>query len=316
MKIATWLCGTRKYLLFVLLVIPISAGASQSAPQPTSIAVPGGKIEATLPDEQLAVSSKDLLDWIKAASDAVSLYYGKFPVRHLTLRVRSDSSSGVHGGVTYPRGGGLILITVGKNATVADLKDDWVLTHEMIHLAFPSMEDNHHWIEEGISTYVEPVARVRAGQMPAEEMWRQFIVDMPKGQPQPGDRGLDNTHTWGNTYWGGAIFCLMADVQIRERTHNRKGLQRALRGVLSGGGDITEDWEIEKALKMGDKATGTTVLQDLYKQMRDQHPPVDLDQLWQKLGLEFKSGHITFNEKAPEAAIRKAITATNTATDR
>src|SRR5258707_15815687 len=151
--------------------------------------------------------------------------------------------------------------------------------------------------------------------MPVAEVWKQFLRDMPKGQPAPGDEGLDQTPTWGRTYWGGAMFCLLADVQIRERTHNRKGLQDALRGVLAHG-DITEDWEIEKTLELGDKATGTTVLQDLYKKMRDQHPPVDLDQLWQKLGLEFKSGHITFNEKAPEAAIRKAITATKTATDR
>ncbi len=313
MKIAFRLHRTRKCLLSALLLTTIIAGIGQSSPQATVIAVPGGEIEATLPDEQLTVSSKDLLNWIKAAAEAVSLYYGRFPVRRLTLRIRSDSSSGVHGGVTYPRFGGLILVTVGKNATVADLKDDWVLTHEMIHLAFPSMDDNHHWIEEGISTYVEPVARVRAGQITAEEMWRQFIVDMPKGQPQSGDRGLDNTHTWGNTYWGGAMFCLLADVQIRERTHNRKGLQDALRGVLTGGGDITEDWEIERALKLGDKATGTSVLQDLYKQMRDQHPPVDLNQLWQKLGLGLKDGNVTFTDKAPEAAIRKAITAPSTA---
>jgi hypothetical protein len=313
-KIAFRLYRTRKYFLFALLVITTVAGTGQSSPQTIVIAVPDGKIDAMLPDEPLAVSSKDLLDWIKAAANAVSLYYGRFPVRHLTLRVRSDSSSGVHGGVTYPRNGGLILVTVGKNATVADLKDDWVLTHEMIHLAFPSMEDAHHWIEEGISTYVEPVARVRAGQMPADEMWRQFIIDMPKGQPQSGDRGLDNTHTWANTYWGGAMFCLLADVQIRERTHNRKGLQDALRGVLAHG-DINEDWEIEKALDLGDRATGTTILRDLYKKMRDPHPPADLDQLWQKLGLELKDRHVIFNDKAPEAAIRRAITAPGTAGD-
>src|SRR5258708_36441189 len=131
-------------LLFALVLIPTVAGVGQPALQTSVVALPGGEIEATLPEEQLAVSSKDLLDWIKAAANAVSLYYGRFPVRYLTLRVRSDSSSGVHGGVTYPRGGGLILVTVGKNATIADLKDDWVLTHEMIHLAFPSMDDTPH----------------------------------------------------------------------------------------------------------------------------------------------------------------------------
>ena len=53
-----------------------------------------------------------------------------------TLLKTSGNGHGVGHGVTYPRGGGLILITVGREATVDDLNDDWVLTHEMIHLAF------------------------------------------------------------------------------------------------------------------------------------------------------------------------------------
>ena len=271
--------------------------------------VPGGKIDVTFPQDQLAVSRTDLLDWTKAAANAVSTYYGHFPIPHLTLRISSDNRSGVHHGVTYPKGGGLIVITVGRNTTVADLKDDWMLPHEMIHPAFPNMADSHHWIEEGISTYVEPVARTQAGQLPVTVVWKQFISDMPKGQPGPGDQGLDNTHTWGRTYWGGALFCLVADVRIREQTHNKKGLQDALRGIVAGGGRITENWEIEKALTLGDKATGTTVLMDLYNETRDKPAPVNLGELWQKLGLDLKDGKLSFNDAAPEAAIRKAITA-------
>jgi hypothetical protein len=60
---------------------------------------------------------------------------------------------------------------------------------------------------------------------------------------------------------------------------------------------------------MGDKATDTTVLRDLYNQMRDKPAPVDLDQLWSKLGIAMKDGAVAFNDKAPEANIRKAITA-------
>ena len=59
---------------------------------------------------------------------------------------------------------------------------------------------------------------------------------------------------------------------------------------------------------MGDKATGTTVLLDLYNEMRDKPAPVDLAELWQKLGLGMKDGQVAFNDNAPEAAIRKAIT--------
>lgn len=273
------------------------------------LTVGGGTIDVTLPSETMKLSRADLLEWIRASASTVAGYYGRFPVPHLTLRVRSSSGSGIRHGVTFARDGGLILIGVGRDADVAETRDDWVLVHEMIHLAFPSLEDNHHWLEEGISTYVEPVARVRAGRMDLDEMWRTFLRDMPKGEPESHDQGLDNTPTWGRTYWGGAMFCLLADVRIRERTNNRKSLQDALRGVLNAGGTINKDWDIEKALALGDKATGTTVLRTLYKKMRDKPAPVDLDALWKKLGVELKVGAVVFNDKAPEAGIRKAITA-------
>lgn len=255
----------------------------------------------------MRLSRDDLLNWVRGAANAVATYYGRFPVPHLTLKIRSSNGSGIRHGVTYPTDGGLIMISVGREADIAATKDDWVLVHEMIHLAFPSMPDDQHWVEEGISTYVEPVARVHVGLMSLDEMWRTVIRDMPKGEPASGDEGLDNTHTWGRTYWGGAMFCLIADVRIRERTRNRKGLQDALRGINQSGGNITEDWQIERALALGDKATGTTVLRDLYREMRDKPAPVDLDQLWKKLGLSLKDGSVHFDDKAPEANIRKAM---------
>jgi len=294
-------------LPIVLLLFSLSGGQEMRS-QNTILRIAGGEIDIALPDEKMAVSTQELLGWVKAAATAVSEYYGHFPVPRLTLRIRSAYGSGIHHGVTYPRYGGLILITVGNETQVDDLKTDWTLTHEMIHLAFPSMDDDQHWIEEGISTYVEPVARAQVGNMPVDQVWREFIRDMPKGQPDYGDQGLDNTHTWGRTYWGGALFCLMADVQIREHTRNRKGLQDALRGILDKGGTITEDWKIEKALAAGDQATGTRVLKDLYHEMRDKPITVDLKQLWDKLGLASKDGKVVFNDKAVEASIRKAIT--------
>jgi hypothetical protein len=189
------------------------------------------------------------------------------------------------------------------------LNNDWMLTHEMIHLAFPSMAENHHWIEEGISVYVEPIARVQAGQLSGQKCGSDVVRDLPQGEPQPGDRALDHTHTWGRTYWGGAMFCLLADVRIREQTQNHKGLQDALRGILNAGGVITQDWEIERALAIGDKATGTTVLTDLYHEMRDKPAPVDLDALWKKLGIQRKpDGSIELVPGAPQANVRDAIT--------
>ncbi|GAC1648728.1 MAG: hypothetical protein NVS9B15_07630 [Acidobacteriaceae bacterium] len=170
------------------------------------------------------------------------------------------------------------------------------------------MADEHHWIEEGSATYIEPIARAQIGNMSVEDVWKQFVRDMPKGEPDDGDAGLDTTHTWGRTYWGGAMFCLIADVRIREATHNRRGLQDAFRAILNHNGVISEDWPIENAFKVGDRATGTTVLTDLYHTMKNKPSPIDLKQLWTKLGVSLQNGKVVFNDKAPEAAIRKAMT--------
>ena len=255
------------------------------------------------------VSREDLERWVNRAATAVCAYYGRFPVPHLTLEIHASGGPGVHHGVTYPRNGGFITISVGPQTRVAQLDGDWMLTHEMIHLAFPSMAESHHWIEEGISVYVEPIARVQAGQLSAAKMWSDVIRDMPQGEPADGDQGLDRTPTWGRTYWGGALFCLVAVVQIRECTNNRKGLQDALLAVLQAGGTINQDWDIERAFAAGDKATGTTVLQDMYREMRDKPSAVDLPALWKKLGLRRNNdGSIDFIPGAPLADVREAIT--------
>lgn len=231
----------------------------------------------------------------------------RFILKSVCRSLRVPTTSGCTKNFVYAKGDGLINVTVGPGTEIDVLKDDWVLTHEMIHLAFPSMAENHHWIEEGISTYVEPVARAQAGQFPVAKVWKQFILNMSKGQPVPGDQGLDHMPTWGRTYWGGAMFCLVADVQIRERTRNGKGLQDSLRAIPNHGGVITQDWDIERAFAVGDRATDTDVLQSLYQEIRDKPDPIDLNQLWQKLGVPLKDGEVVFNDNAVDAAIRRAI---------
>ncbi len=296
-------------LMGTIALVALCAVGPNSGPQTERLTLSGGQIDITLPDAELSALSRDqLIDWAKSAASAVSAYYGRFPLPHLTLQIRARNGSGVRHGVTYPTNGGLILISVGRDTTVEELRQDWTMTHEMIHLAFPSMQERHHWIEEGLSTYVEPVARARTGQISESEVWKQFVEDMPKGQPLPGDEGLDVTHTWGRTYWGGALFCLLADVEIRERTQNRKSLQDALRAIMNHGGTITEDWSIEKAFAIGDRATGVSVLQKLYREMGSHPITVNMEELWQKLGVSLSGNNVIFDDHAPEAQIRKSIT--------
>jgi len=304
----------RFYEIVGLLLLSVTlaigrTGTSKAGEMTSTLLIGGSKIDVTIEAGAMKLSQAELLHWAQMAAEAVAAYYGRYPVPHAQIRIIPVDGSGIRHGQTFGYDGGLIKIRVGADTTPAELASDWMLTHEMVHLSFPSMADEHHWIEEGIAVYVEPIARIQARQMSAEQMWADLVRDMRKGQPQEGDRGLDQTHTWGRTYWGGALFCFVADVQIRKQTHNQKGLQDALRGILDAGGDITHDWELAAAFKTGDKATGTTVLGDLYSAWKDKPVQVDLTDMWQELGITPDGKNVRLSEDAPLAAVRQAITA-------
>jgi hypothetical protein len=271
----------------------------------------GAAITVNLAAGRTDLSSKRLFAWVTRAGRAVAMYYGGFPVARAEVNVRpSPGRDGVfHGFTFFPETGILTTrISVGEHTTEEELADDWMMTHELVHLGFPAMADEHHWIEEGIATYVEPIGRAQDGQITANSVWQQLVEGLPNGEPEPGDRGLDHTHTWGRTYWGGALYCLMADIGIRRATQNGMGLEDALRGIVAAGGTMEHEWTIERALSTGDKATRTAVLTSLYEKMKAAPAPVDLEQLWRELGVAANGRNISFRDDAPLAAIRRAIT--------
>lgn len=259
------------------------------------------------------LSKQDIRAWVGACAKAVAAYLGEFPVTRARIEIHaSDRLRGVSDGRAWGVGGARLRIGLGLHSTEQDLDRDWVLTHEMLHFAFPNMERRHHWIEEGVATYAEPMARAHSGIMSASKAWAEMIRDMPQGLPKEADVGLDHTHTWGRTYWGGAIFCLLADVRIRQATNNRKGLPQALRAINVAGGNITVEWPIVRALSAADRALGITVLRDLHDAMGTTAPGrpfmPDLDALWKQLGVSRNSSSgVTFNDNAPLATVRRAM---------
>ncbi len=179
-----------------LLVLFLSASLCIPADEMTSTIVIGNcRLDVVIEKGSLALTHGETLAWVQAAGDSVATYYGRFPVPRALLRIIPTRGKGVRGGRTFGEGGGLIRIHVGSATTPGDLASDWMLTHEMVHLAFPSMPDQNHWIEEGISTYVEPIARVRANHLDVSRMWADVVRDLPQGLPAAGDEGLDHTHT-------------------------------------------------------------------------------------------------------------------------
>lgn len=288
----------------------LSALALHALPSAADVAVVkegGGVIHVHIADSDYGVSNQEILAWIRKAARAVTTYYGHFPVGHLDVEVSSRAGDDI-GGRTYGWKS-TVVSPLGRQVGPGKLAHDWVMTHEMIHMAFPDVPDDQDWIKEGLSTYVERIARAQIGDRDVPAMWSDLVRKIPQGLPQPGDKGLDHTHTWGRTYWGGAMFCLLADVRIRELTHNRHGLEDALRAIVDAGGTLNHQWSIQRAFQIGDDAVGVPVLMDLYGRMKDKPYTPNLDALWKRLGVMQTAGGVRLDDDAPLASVRRAITA-------
>lgn len=274
----------------------------------TDLDIAGATIHVGFAPGEMALPKDQVLDWVKTSARAVATYYGHFPVQSLRLLLVPVDGPRVRGGTTWGYRGAAIRVLIGRESSADDLKRDWVLVHEMVHTALPDLDDRYGWLSEGLAVYIEPIARVQAGDLTPQEIWQAMMRDMPKGLPQAGDEGLDNTDTWGRKYWGGAMFCLFADVEIRKRTGNRFGLQDAMRGVLAAGGNHEKNWSIERVLATADKAVGVDVLTRQHDAWGPRPVTPDLAGLWRDLGLKLQDGSVAFDDSAPLAAIRKAIT--------
>ncbi len=291
----------RLLLLALLAAAPLGAKAATF-----ELAAGDARIDIELFAGDMAVSEAELLGWVTQAAESVRGYYERFPVTHLRIRI-IPTRGGAVSGTTWGGSTAFIRMLVGSAVSARDLDEDWKLTHEMIHLAFPRSSDDQLWIEEGLATYIEPIARALHGQLSREAVWRRLILGMPYGAQAMATGGLNEARGWGRTYWGGALYALLADIKIREETNLRYGLRDALAGLVAANGNIEQIWATERSLQVADDAADSTALADLYAMIGFDPFDAELAQVWEQLGIELSSNEIRFDDSAPKADIRRAI---------
>lgn len=270
--------------------------------------LPSGEVVLQLDGDFPADTRREIEVWVRRSVAALAGYFGRQPQPRIELRLQAVPGEGVSGGVTDREPGPFVGARVGRQTGAARFLDDWVLVHELVHLSVPRLPRAQNWLHEGLATYVETVARARAGITPREQLWGELAHGMPQGLPRRGDGGLDGTRSWGRTYWGGAIFCLLADVGLLRATAGRAGLREALQGVQAAGGHYGQDWSVARLFAVADAAVGQATLSDLYRDMKDAPMPVDLAALWRDLGVVVLGDDgLRLDDSAPSAAIRRAI---------
>ena len=243
-------------------------------------------------DGRGSIPTQKLLDWTQTTAEAISSYFGGFPVGQLDLYVSFASGNDLHGR-TYGSPRPAIYLQIGSKVSPRKMREHWILAHEMAHLAFPNVR-GHRWLEEGMATYLEPIIRARAGLLSKDKYWKDLSWGLPQGQARRQDRGLAKDSSWGRTYWGGALFWFIVDLDLRVRSGNRVSVQKIFRGILSRGGNIRSHWSLRDIIRAGDRITGYDSMNSQAKDLVYSPGRVDLKYLWQQLGVDIRSRRTRF----------------------
>ena len=97
----------------------------------------GSVICVDMDDAGLKKQQPLLRAWIDRSAHIVADDYGQFPAPLVVIRLRGMDGSGVNGGRTTNDGGLMVQMRVGRETMAEMLSADWVLVHEMVHLALP-----------------------------------------------------------------------------------------------------------------------------------------------------------------------------------
>jgi hypothetical protein len=264
-----------------------------------------GQLRAVLIGKEIGLGGEARRTWIREAIADVDNYLRGYPVRPLVI-VLSDGGDEVSAGFSLGNGGSSVLVGLGHHITQSELDTDWIMTHELLHTAMPSLASRHNWMEEGYATYAEPIARVKRSRLSKERLFNEWYSALWQGQPFPWDGGLDGTQSWGRLYWGGAGFWLAAELSVYRETKGTRTLSDCFAAVAHGSAGIADRWSVERFLSVCDKGLGANVVRPLYERLSATPVTLPLTEYFASLGVKKKEGGVEFVD-APLAGCRETL---------
>ena len=222
--------------------------------------------------------------WIDARINAVAaLGDGRLPVSRLHVRVRpvDRGERAIAFGMVRRHPIASIELLLNKEATDAQLADDWVFVHELSHLWLPRLRGEDAWFTEGVATYLQEVLRARVGLITPEQAWANLEAGFVRGSRAGTGRRLADearlmhrTAAYHRVYWAGAAFALRADVTLRQQDSSILAAIRNTRTAIDQGRllattahDVIAHWEQSTGV------TGLTKLADDSLAQTDLSPP-------------------------------------------
>ncbi len=161
--------------------------------------------------------------WLRSGIRAIHQLWGETPferVNVVVMPVQTDRA--VRFGFATRGPIGTVLVMPNQDASLAQLKRDWVLPHELSHLLFPFIKEA--WMSEGLATYYQEVLRARAGIINKDAAWSNLSSGFSRGRAS--GRGVTlkelsgSIHEYGayvRVYWSGAALAFLLDLELRRQ---------------------------------------------------------------------------------------------------
>ena len=282
-----------------------------------SRAVAGAGIRIAIVGDVSRATKRKLMRWFNYGVAALVSLYDKFPVSDLQVLIYplAATDDPVPWGEVKRGGGDALHLYVDATRTLDELKENWVLVHELSHLLHPYIDGADRWLSEGIASYYQNVLRARAGHLSAAVAWRKLDAGFERGRRQTSaqetlahdTQALMRARRYMRVYWGGAAIALMADIELRARSNGAMSLDEVMAQLQSCCLPSTRQWAARELLQTMDRIAGFEVFMPLYTQYVEQPIFPVLDETYRRLGIMPAAGSLRFREDAGSLALRDAI---------
>ena len=315
-RFATGLRGARDHFSFKASALGEASFTAFGEIRRGTLDFPNARMEVVFLGSPLAMGDAAALEFIRLSALRIVSLFGGFPVDATVFVVPVPRAREVVFGRVLSLAGASVALLFGDETPASGVGDNWVVVHELFHLGCPSFVGEGRWLEEGLATYYEPILRERAGWMTEAALWTHFVREMPRGLRRSEDPpSLEDRDDIDSTYWGGALYALLADVQSRAATGNAHSLDDVVRLMRRRVGSATSMARLTDFLRTAEEATGAREASAVYDSWAVRGENVDLEALWARLGIGGVEDALTqgapvrLRDDAPLASVRRAIAA-------
>ncbi len=277
-----------------------------------TLAMHGTTAHVSLADGFATLDLDGVLAWLSRALAVNAELFGDFPCSEWSLVVvpappgAAGRGSPVVFGSASRGGGPHVVAFVPGDVRAESLPGEWVLVHELFHLAQPWIGEG--WFAEGLATYYGEVLRARAGVLSPAELWAALLDGFRRGASVGGELPLGREEdemvarrTFWRVYWGGAALALLADVRFRSR--GAGSLDDGVR-ALSARPELKD---ARAALAVIAEVTGDDGFTALATAALASKAFPEITRTLEALGVREGPGGVTLDDAAPLAAVRRAI---------